>query len=129
MVIAVLQFEMLIPGASSIKDKRRVVSSIKDRLHREHQVSVAEVGLQDCMSAARMGLALVASDGKYAGQVLDRIAAKLRAWPDAELGDCSREVLHDPQSPEASAPNSATFTDATLHAEMIDRACSPEEAA
>ena len=101
MIVGLLQFEMLIHGSASLKDKRRVVLSIKDRLHREHQASVAEIGLQDNMSAARLGLALVGSDGRYVGQVLDRIMAKLRAWPDAELGDCTREVLHDPRGPDA----------------------------
>src|SRR4051812_31477351 len=97
MVLGILQFELLIHGAESLKDKRRVVSSVKDKLHREHQVSVAEVGLQDVLSAARLGLALVGSDGKHVGQILDQITAKLRKLTDAELGEVSREVLHDPQ--------------------------------
>jgi len=101
MVVGILQFELLIHGAESIKDKRRVVSSLKDRLHREHQVSVAEVGLLDNRAAARMALAVVAGDGKRAGDVLDRISAKLRALHDAELGDCSREILHDPRGEDA----------------------------
>jgi len=93
MVIGVLQFELLIPGAESLKDKRRVVSSLKDRLHREHLVSVAEVGAQDNARLARMGLALVAQDGKRAGQVLDQISAKLRQVREAELGDVTREII------------------------------------
>lgn len=102
MVVGILQFELLIRGAESIKDKRRVVVSVKDRLHREHQVSVAEVGLQDKMSAARLGLAVVGSDGRYVGQVLDRITLKLRSLTDAELGDVFREVLHDPRGDEVA---------------------------
>jgi hypothetical protein len=97
MVVGILQFELLIRGAASLKDKRRVVSSVKDKLHREHQVSVAEVALQDNMAVARLALALVGTDGKYVGQTLDRITAKLRALGEAELGEVSREVLHDPQ--------------------------------
>lgn len=97
MHLAVLQFELLIRGAESIKDKRRVVRSVKDRLHREHMVSVAEVGLADSMNAARLGLAAVSSDARYLASVLDRILDKLRALPDAELGDYSRQVLHGDQ--------------------------------
>ncbi len=121
MVIGILQFELLIRGSESPKDKRRVISSLKDRLHREHQVSVAEVALQDHMSAARLALALVGSDGKHVGQVLDRITTKLRALGDAELGDCTREVLHDPQGeplPEATDPCTALERDLDLVAEM-----------
>ncbi|MDX2132634.1 MAG: DUF503 domain-containing protein [Planctomycetota bacterium] len=125
MVIGILQFELLIPGATSIKDKRRVVSSLKDRLHREHQVSVAEVGLQDSMSASRLALAMVGTDGRYVGQVLDRITAKLRALHDAELGDCAREVLRDPQGEAASeggADEPAVWPqDPQLASEMLRR--------
>jgi uncharacterized protein len=122
MVIAVLQFELLMRGAESLKDKRRVVASVKDRLHREHQVSVAEVGLQDRFDAARLGLALVATDGRYAGQVLDRVTAKLRDLREAELGDTFREILHDPRGDDADAAPAAPAIDPDLAREVIDRA-------
>jgi uncharacterized protein len=94
MVIGILQFELLIHGAESIKDKRRVVNSVKDRLHREHLVSIAEIGNPDAMSVAVLGLAVVSRDGKHAGDVLDRVTAKLRQLTDAELGEASRQVLY-----------------------------------
>lgn len=94
MVIGTLQFELLIHDVQSIKDKRRVVKSLKDRLHREHMVSVAEVGDADDPRRAVMCLALVGKDGAVVGQVLDRISAKLRSLHDAETGECRREVLH-----------------------------------
>lgn len=94
MVLGILQFELLIHDAESLKDKRRVISSVKDRLHREHQVSVAEVAAQDNMSVAIMGLACVGTDGARVGQVLDHITEKLRQVHDAELGDISRQILH-----------------------------------
>ncbi|MBL8762284.1 MAG: DUF503 domain-containing protein [Phycisphaerae bacterium] len=94
MIIGILQFELLIHGSESLKDKRRVVRSVKDRLHREHQVSIAEVATQDSLNLATLGLALVGSDGRHVGEVLDQITAKLRKLPDAELGDTTRELLH-----------------------------------
>lgn len=93
MILAILQFDLHIRGSESLKDKRRVVNSVKDRLHHEHMVSVAEVGALESLTVARMGLALVSNDVKYAAQVLDRILVKLRALHDAELGDTRREFL------------------------------------
>jgi Uncharacterized protein conserved in bacteria len=122
MVIGILQFELLIRGAESLKDKRRVVSSLKDRLHREHLVSVAEVGLLDNMNVARMALALVGGDGRYVGQTLDRITSRLRGLHDAELSGVSREVLHEPQGsplPEGVDPQEALEQDAELTDEML----------
>lgn len=99
MHIGILQFELLICGASSIKDKRRVVKSVKDRLHREHLVSVAEVDYLDRMDVAGMALAMVNRDPAYLIRVLDIIVGKLRALTDAELGACEREILSGQQLP------------------------------
>ncbi len=122
MVIGVLQFDLLIRGGESLKDKRRVVSSVKDRLHREHQVSVAEVALQDVLNVARLGLALVGSDGKHVGQVLDRIVAKLSALHDAELGDVAREIIEATGEERPGPYPDAEHPDGGINEEMLKRA-------
>lgn len=112
MVIGVLQFEVLIPDSSSLKDKRRVVRSLKDRLHREHQVSVAEVAMLDSHTTAILGLACVGSDGRRVSQVLDSITSKLRGMRDGRLGETARELIRgtggaggdDPRSEEPASP-------------------------
>lgn len=101
MVIGILQFELLIHGAQSLKDKRRVVNSVKDRFHREHLVSIAEVGRLDNPAIALLGLACVGREGKHVGEVLDKITARLRQLPDAELGDTARQILHGAAAPDA----------------------------
>jgi uncharacterized protein YlxP (DUF503 family) len=101
MILGVLQLELHIRGAESIKDKRRVVNSVKDKLHREHQVSVAEVASQDNMSVARLGVALVATDGRRAGEVLDAIMEKMRGLLEAELASSTRKVLQFKDLPES----------------------------
>lgn len=93
MFIGILQFELLMSGSESLKDKRRVVRSVKDRLHREHQVSVAEVALQDRVDVASMGLAVVSGTERQCGLVLDKVEAKLRKLLDAEVGETRREVV------------------------------------
>ncbi len=94
MIIGTLQFELLIHDAESLKDKRRVVKSLKDRLHREHLVSIAETAALENPARAVMGLAVVGADGKRIAATLDRVTAKLRALTDAELGACTRELIH-----------------------------------
>lgn len=93
MIIGALQFELLIHDAESLKDKRRVVKSVKDRLHREHMVAVAEIGALESLNVAVLGLAVVGTDGQKLGETLDRISAKLMALHDAELGAVHRELL------------------------------------
>jgi uncharacterized protein YlxP (DUF503 family) len=122
-ILGILQFDLHIYDAESLKDKRRVVLSVKDRLHREHMVAVAEVAHQETLNLARLGLAMVGSDGKHVGQTLDRIVAKLRAIPDAELGDVSRQVLHASQMEWQDVdPEAEALDDASLADEMLARA-------
>jgi uncharacterized protein YlxP (DUF503 family) len=123
MVVGILQFELHISGAESLKDKRRVISSVRDRLHREFQVSVAEVASQDMLNVAVMGLAAVGNEGGHLGRVLDSITAKLRALGDAELGLTSRRMIHG-HSPDPTDED-GEIDDAmigSLAAEMLARA-------
>lgn len=122
-ILALLQFDLFIRDARSLKDKRRVLASLKDRLHREHMVSVAEVALQDRMGVARMAVALVASDARFAAQKLDQITAKLRALPDAQLGDVWRQVSHAELDDcgEPVDPAESLAADASLRDEMLRR--------
>jgi uncharacterized protein len=120
-LVAILQFEMIMKGAESLKDKRRVVQSIKDRLHREHQCSVAEVGLLDSFRAARMGLAIVGSDGRHLGQVLDNITLKLRTFShEAQLGDVMREIISNGSLESVEPPDASIDGDEDL-AELLRR--------
>jgi len=93
MVIGVMQIELDIPGAMSLKDKRRVVKSIKDSCHRHHMVSVAEVGALDVWNRAVLGVSVVSNSGMVAGQILDRVTDRVRSVLDCEVMDSSREIL------------------------------------
>ena len=93
MVIGVMQIELDIPGAMSLKDKRRVVKSIKDSCHRHHMVSVAEVGALDVWNKAVLGVSVVSNSGMVAGQILDRVTDRVRSVLDCEVMDSSREIL------------------------------------
>ncbi|MFG0244684.1 MAG: DUF503 domain-containing protein [Phycisphaerales bacterium JB052] len=94
MVVGVMQIELAIDWAQSLKDKRRVVKSLRDTLHRHHMVSVSEVADQDIWNRASIGIAIVGSSGSAIGATLDRVLERIRATPECELASVSREVLH-----------------------------------
>ncbi len=93
MHVGILQFELIIPGSCSLKDKRRVVKSVKDRIHRAHLVSIAEVGALEHHRIGLMGVAMVSNSVAHIGSTFDRILEKMRALGDAHLGDVCREVV------------------------------------
>jgi hypothetical protein len=93
MVIGVLQLDLSIDHSGSLKDKRRVLKSLKDRLHREHQVSVAEVARHDEQQRGVLVVVLASADVPYAQGVLDRILEQLRRENGFVLQDHKMELL------------------------------------
>ncbi len=78
MVIGVVSWELHVAGASSLKDKRSVIKSIKDRLHNKFDVSVAETAHHDVWQRAELTACVVASDRRQAESVVaaaDRFVA------------------------------------------------------
>ena len=73
MVIASAVWDLNLPACSSLKEKRSILRSLKDRLRNKVNVSVAETAFQDVHKRAQLTIALVASDGRYAESVLDKL--------------------------------------------------------
>ncbi|MEO1009367.1 MAG: DUF503 domain-containing protein [Planctomycetota bacterium] len=107
MVIGVLQFELLVPGSESLKDKRAVVRSVRDRLSRELRVSIAEVDAHDTLDMAVMGLACAARDGKRAHEILDAAWNTLTKLRDGQVGAVRREIIVPSEEGEAPAGEAA----------------------
>jgi uncharacterized protein YlxP (DUF503 family) len=68
--------EMLLwlPESHSLKDKRQVVKSLKDRIRNHFNVSVAEVGDQQLWQKAHLGVCTVSVDRRDANARLDQVA-------------------------------------------------------
>ena len=67
-----MQFIFEIPDVDSIKEKRRVIRSIKDKLQRRFHISAAEVDLQDSLSFAQIGAALVSNSRSFGESVMHK---------------------------------------------------------
>jgi len=87
MVVGVLQVDLSIPGADSLKSKRMVLRSLKDRIHREFNVSIAEVGDNDQWQSASLGIVIASNDKRFANQVLSKIVDFIEASRDLVIDD------------------------------------------
>ena len=92
MIVGTLKLRLLIRESRSLKEKRRIVSSIKDRIRNEFNVSVAEVESQDSHQQATLGVALVTNDKRYAQEVLSQVVNLVRSHPVAQLLDYELEI-------------------------------------
>ena len=93
MTVGVLQLELSVPGAMSLKDKRRVIKSLKDRISHGHNVSIAEVGALDEHRRSIVAVAMVSNDSRYVEGALSKLVDFVRLNPDAVLQDYQIELL------------------------------------
>lgn len=83
--VGVASLELHIPAARSLKDKRRVVRSLIDRLHSRYRVSVAETDFHDLHQRAEVSVALVSHDAGELEHLFDALHAVAEEVPDALL--------------------------------------------
>jgi len=93
MVVGILQLELSIPDAMSLKDKRRVVLSLKDKIRNGHNVSIAEVGALDEHRRSVIGLAMVANDKAYVEGGLSKLVDLVRMTANVSLIDYQIDLM------------------------------------
>ena len=93
MVIGLVTASLSIPEARSLKDKRSVLRSLKDRALNKMNVSVAEVGKQDLWKHAELAFVTVGADSKIVQKRVSGIQAFLRSNPRYVLISLHSEML------------------------------------
>ncbi len=91
--IGALYTELFIPLSGSLKSKRSVLKSLKDRIKNRFNVCVAEIGAQDKWQRAVLGFAAISSDKTHLDQALQGILSFVKDNHDVELIDYSMEFL------------------------------------
>ena len=93
MIVGLIVWELHLPACQSLKDKRSVLKSLKDRLHQRFNVSVAETAHQELWQRAELTASVVSTDRRHAESVL-READRLVAGADgARIVDTSTSYL------------------------------------
>jgi len=93
MIVGSLRVELAVLGAVSLKDKRRVVKGLKDRLSHKFNVSVAEVDALDVHQQAVLGVAMVSNDSRFVQSCLDKVVDYIRMAPGATLVKYETEIF------------------------------------
>ncbi len=93
MFVAVLQAEIAIPGAHSLKDKRHVVKSLVARMRNEHAVSAAEIADLDVWTRATIGAAFVSNDARHAESHMRGVLNALERGREFSVVDSRIEVF------------------------------------
>jgi len=92
MIVGTVEIRIFLPDARTLKDKRRVLSSLKDRIRGRFNVSVAEVEDQDMIQSATLAVAQVSNDSRYVNGALDKLVDMVRNSRVARLVDYHIEI-------------------------------------
>lgn len=94
MPVATLTIHLHLPGCASLKEKRGRIKPILARLHREFNISAAELGLQDKWTESLIGCAMIGADADFLVSALETVQRWLQAnWSDGDLWDTRIELL------------------------------------
>jgi uncharacterized protein YlxP (DUF503 family) len=89
MIVSMIQIIFEIPDVESIKEKRRVIRSVRDKLRRRFHMSAAEVDLQDSLSFAQIGGALVSNSTVFGESVLRKAFDMIEKETPVRIQDIS----------------------------------------
>jgi len=85
--------QLYLYGITSLKDKRRVVKSLIERLRNRYNISISEVDHNDIKTSAIIAIAIVSNDTRFINQQLDKIIAFMGRDARFTLGPIQRETF------------------------------------
>ena len=93
MIVMSCYLELHLLESFSLKDKRRVLKSLKDRIKNKFNVSVAEVDPTDLWQSASLGVVIVSNEVRHANGILTKVVNLVEKDVRVELINCDMEVL------------------------------------
>ncbi len=92
MHIGVCTLHLRIPESRSLKEKRRAIKSIKDKIRNKFNVSIAEIDRMDEWQWATLGVACVSNDARFTNSILSNIVDFINRTHTVELVDYEIEI-------------------------------------
>ena len=93
-MIATLTIHLHIPGCASLKEKRGFIKPLMARLHREFNISVAEMGLQDRWQETILVCAMVGNERGHLESALQNVAKWVEGhWTNGDVIEQRIEII------------------------------------
>ena len=89
MIVSMIQLIFEIPDVDNIKEKRRIIRSVKDKLQRRYHMSAAEIDLQDSLSFGQIGGALVSNSRVFGESVMQKAFRMIENETPVRIQDMS----------------------------------------
>jgi uncharacterized protein len=85
MFVAWARYELHLPDARSLKDKRAIVRSLLDGLHTRMRIATAEVDHLDLHQRAALGVSIVSNESGHARSLLDQVSRRIETAPGVDV--------------------------------------------
>jgi hypothetical protein len=93
MVVGICRLTLMVTDSQSLKEKRMVVRTIKDRTRLKFNVAIAEVGDQDAWQSAQIGFAVVANEKGFVASMVDKICNFIEGLAVAKVVDDEKDFV------------------------------------
>lgn len=93
MIVGICVIHIHLSHPQSLKEKRRVIKSLKTRIKGKFNVSIAEVGALDKWQRAVLGICTVSNDKRFVNEVLDKVLGMISRHPEVEIVDHRLEFV------------------------------------
>jgi uncharacterized protein YlxP (DUF503 family) len=91
--VGIARYDLRIPDARSLKDKRAVVKSLTASLRAKFNCAVAEVDHQDVWQRTAIGLSVISDSHFHARQMLAEIGRRIDTHPGAEIINATTDIV------------------------------------
>jgi hypothetical protein len=92
-VVAIVVADLHLPASSSLKDKRRIVRGLIDRLHQRYRVSIAEIGHLNVHQRTQLGIAVVAQTDAEVDRLVGNLRDVIEECHDAVVANWERDTI------------------------------------
>ena len=93
MIIGVLSIRLVMRQSRSVKDKRRIIKNLADRIRNKFNVSVAETGMQDNRQSGMIGISMVGANRRSVNRALTNVISQFDFYPNIKLTDYQMEFI------------------------------------
>jgi len=94
MVVGIMRLELELPGCFNLKQKRRVLNRVRDRVHARFRAAVAETDRQEIWNAAELGVVVVSNETRHANEMLSQILAYVEGCAELGVMDATMDFWH-----------------------------------
>ncbi|MGR3178677.1 MAG: DUF503 domain-containing protein [Candidatus Anammoxibacter sp.] len=93
MIVGVLSIRLVMRQSRSVKDKRRIIKNLADRIRNKFNVSVAETSMLDNKQSGMIGISMVGSNRRSVSRTLSNVVKFFDFYPNAKLIDYQLEFI------------------------------------